>query len=131
MQFMMAKRGRLCFTCSRRRATSCGPDGHPLIATKEETMLLLSRGLIAGVVACVLSSAIASMALAASPPGLKRTDVQIVSTDAKDMKVKNPVAATPSPLTLKSLSATHAVDVYPYTDVPDSADTYTLRVQSK
>jgi hypothetical protein len=107
------------------------PDGHPLIATKEETMFLLSRGLLAGAVACGVASAIASAAWAAPPPGLKRSDVKIESTDAANIKAKPPAAATPSELTLKSLSATHAVDVYPYTDVPDSDDTHTTRVQSK
>jgi hypothetical protein len=102
--------------------------GHPFIAMKEETMFRIPSSLVIGFVAFGLSLAIAPLALASSPPGFARTDVKI---EPKDIKVTASPAARPNPLTLRSLSSAHAVEVHPYVATPDTKDTHTLRVKSK
>lgn len=57
-----------------------------------------------------------------------RTDVKI------EPRVEN-VASTPDagppPLTVRSLSPAHAVEVHPFVEAPDTDDTHSLRVESK
>jgi len=91
-------------------------------------MFRIPSNLDVGFVAFGLSFALMPLALADSAPGSVRTDVKI---EAKDFKGTATPAATPNPLTLRSLSATHAADVHLYVAKPDTKATHTLRIQSK
>jgi hypothetical protein len=90
-------------------------------------------------VALGLSLAVALWASGTSTPaGFARTDVKIEAKDieakdieAKDTRVKASPAASPEPLTLRSLAPAHAVEVHPYVATPDTEDTHALRVESK
>jgi hypothetical protein len=80
-------------------------------------------------VALGLSLAVALPVSAAStPPGFARTNVKI---EGKDITVTARPAPSPQPLTVESLAPAHAVEVHPYMATEDTADTHSLRVESK
>ena len=74
---------------------------------------------------------VAAVCLAAAPmaaaetlaPATERTDVKI--------QTENQIEAPAPRLTLRSLVPTHAVEIQPYVAIPDTADTHTMRVESK
>jgi hypothetical protein len=102
---------------------------------KEDTMFRIPSRLVLVIgVALGLSLAVALWASGTSTPaGFARTDVKIEAKDieAKDSRVKASPAASPEPLTLRSLAPAHAVEVHPYVATPDTEDMHALRVESK
>jgi hypothetical protein len=106
---------------------------------KEDTMFRIPSRLVIGFVVLGLSPAVAPGASVSSTPvGFVRTDVKMEAKDieARDIKAKGSKvivspAASPHPLTLRSLSSAHAVEVHPFVATPDTEDTHTLRVESK
>jgi hypothetical protein len=84
-------------------------------------------------VALGLSLAVALWASGTSTPvGFARTDVKLEAKDKVTPASPHPLKLTsPQPLTLRSLTSAHAVEVHPYVAMPDTEDTHSLRVESK
>jgi len=75
------------------------------------------------VAAAVCLAAVPMAAAESSAPAPERTDVKI--------QTENQIEAPPPRLTLRSLAPAHAVEIQPYVAIPDTADTHTMRVESK
>lgn len=76
---------------------------------------------------CLVVTAVCLAAVpmaAAQTPTPERTDVKIQNGESNR-------GGPPPPLTRRSLVPTHAVDIQPYVLIPDTADTHTMRVESK
>jgi hypothetical protein len=76
------------------------------------------------VLATVCLAAVPMAAAQTSAPTPERTDVKIQNGESNR-------GGPPPPLTRRSLVPTHAVNIQPYVPIPDTADTHTMRVESK
>lgn len=97
-------------------------------------MFRIPNSLSTGFATLGLSLAIALSASAAPPQvGFVRTDVKIEAKDIDKATAEGTASpiASPYPLTLESLTSAHEVEIHPHVTTPDTADTHTLRVESR